>query len=75
MCPANSWHHAKDLLNAVVKILIGFLRYMKLSIKEYRYIVLLCTTPFREGGAYGLSFRTCVGWQGEGLPPLCAQSL
>ena len=39
MCPANSWHHAKDLLNAEVKILVGILRHKKLSIKEYRYIV------------------------------------
>ena len=39
MCPANSWHHAKDLLHAEVKILLGILRHKKLSIKEYRYIV------------------------------------
>ena len=39
MCPANSWHHAKDLLHAEVKILLGILRHKKLSIKEYHYIV------------------------------------
>jgi hypothetical protein len=39
MCPANSWHHAKDLLHAEVKILLGILRHKKLSIKEYCYIV------------------------------------
>jgi hypothetical protein len=36
MCPANSWHHAKDLLNAEVKTLVGILRHKKLSIKEYQ---------------------------------------
>jgi hypothetical protein len=35
MCPANSWHHAKDLLHAEVKILLGILRHKKLHIKEY----------------------------------------
>jgi hypothetical protein len=39
MYPANSWHHAKDLLHAEVNILLGILRHKKLSIKEYRYIV------------------------------------
>ena len=38
MCPATSWHQAKDLLQAEIHTLLGILRYKTLSIKEYRYV-------------------------------------
>jgi hypothetical protein len=38
MCQATSWHHAKTLLQAEVRTLLGILRYKKLSIKEYKYV-------------------------------------
>jgi hypothetical protein len=37
-CPATSWHHAKTLLQAEVRTLLGILRYKSLSIKEYKYV-------------------------------------
>jgi hypothetical protein len=38
MCPVTSWHHAKTLLQAEVRTLLGILRYKNLSIKEYKYV-------------------------------------
>jgi len=38
MCPATSWHQAKDVLQAEIHTLLGILRYKTLSIKEYRYV-------------------------------------
>ena len=38
MCPATSWHHAKTLLQAEVRTLLGILKHKNLSIKEYKYV-------------------------------------